>query len=83
MNLNYKHQRNYTDFVLETLDLKSNNYSLANSEIPITQIIFDFCRIPKGSEAKYEEKWDSVEKSKSKAPRLQKFSVNEADYYLG
>ena len=79
ITLNNKNQISYLRFILETLDLKSNNYNLVNSEVPIKNIHFDFFKIPKGSEGKY-VKWEELDTKKE--VRMQKFSVNEGDYLL-
>uniref|UniRef100_A0A896YUU9 DNA polymerase n=1 Tax=Coniophora puteana TaxID=80637 RepID=A0A896YUU9_9AGAM len=72
--------KKYSDFIINILDSKSNNYDFIKAETPITHMIFNFFIVPAGSEEKY-SKWDSLD-SKEKVQTVDKFNVNEKNYYL-
>ena len=62
------------------MDLKSNDYNIVKSEIPINEIFFNIFIVPKDSYEKY-SKWEDID-NKVEVQELTKFTVNEHNYFF-
>ena len=82
IEFNDEYLKRYVKLIKNILDSKSNDYDLHNSPIPITYILFNFFIIPKNKDKIYNKKWDDLIIDKYTPIKLEKFNVNETNYYL-